>query len=242
MRRSGRGREFGTRRICRSDSIPEAPPVKGQPGTRNAILGLAVPVLVGAVAFSLSGDHKISVLGISLIIAAGAFGLGAFLGFLFSVPRGAESTDDAGAAGPNTNLVQVSDWLTKILIGATLVQLPTFVNSIGHFATNTLAPALGDDNAADAYAIALLVGSFIAGFLIAYIYTRLVLQARIAASDQRSFAKQVAAELKPAVSEAAGQAVADTVSPEAVASAVKSVAEKATNPPGTPPEPPASGE
>jgi uncharacterized membrane protein (DUF485 family) len=217
--------------------VPEVAPVKGQPGTRNVILGLAIPVLVGIVAFSLSGDDEISVLSISLIIAAGTFGLGAFLGFLFSVPRGAESKDDAGAAGPNTNLVQMSDWFTKVLIGATLVQLSTFVNSIGHFATNTLAPALGNDDVADAYAIALLVGSFIAGFLVAYIYTRLVLQARIAASDQRSFAKQVAAELEPAVSSAAGQAVADSVDPEAMANALKTAAEKITNPKGSPPPP-----
>lgn len=76
----------------------------------------------------------LSVSGTALAIAAAAGAVGGFLGFLFGIPRA-----DGDVAGnisqrryrPNTNLEQVSDWLTKILIGV----------GLAHF--GNVGPALG---------------------------------------------------------------------------------------------------
>ena len=68
-------------------------------------------------------------------VGVGAWMGGGALGFLFGVPRYRSVSDTKGlgplstsaetviAFTPNTNLEQISDWLTKIIVGATLVQL-----------------------------------------------------------------------------------------------------------------------
>ena len=56
--------------------------------------------------------------GVLLLIGTAAFSIGGFLGFIFGVPR--TGTTDA-AVQSNTNLEQVSDWLTKIVVGVSLV-------------------------------------------------------------------------------------------------------------------------
>jgi len=91
-------------------------------------------VFVGlAAAFSVAGCLPGD--GILAITAFACVAVGATIGFLFSIPKSAQNSDNyqrasAGSAAPdnnapksNTNLEQISDWLVKILIGAGLVQL-----------------------------------------------------------------------------------------------------------------------
>ena len=76
-------------------------------------------------------------LGSGLFLAGASTLVGSLAGFLFGVPvREREpGTDDTGSANrsigyrPNTNLEQISDWLTKIIVGIGLVQFP----KISHF-------------------------------------------------------------------------------------------------------------
>lgn len=58
---------------------------------------------------------------------------GSLIGFLFGVPRYQAGTNqtDRSKFVPNTNLEQISDWLTKIIIGATLVQIKDISIGIG---------------------------------------------------------------------------------------------------------------
>src|SRR6266508_6277591 len=89
---------------------------------------IAVPVAgLGAILVYAWGDWDI--LAVAALVAGGAFVAGGLLGFLFGIPRslaGPEGSVDGAAAGgayrPNTNLEQISDWLTKILVGVGLVQ------------------------------------------------------------------------------------------------------------------------
>jgi hypothetical protein len=81
--------------------------------------------------------HSGSVLAVALLVAGAAFLGGALLGFLFGIPRSlaVEATPAGTTAEPveagqraalyrsNTNLEQISDWLTKILVGVGLVEL-----------------------------------------------------------------------------------------------------------------------
>src|SRR5438552_685547 len=63
--------------------------------------------------------------------ALACFAVGVVTGFLFGIPRVLQGTDsgaEATAHTPyqqrvNTNLEQISDWLTKIIVGLGLVQL-----------------------------------------------------------------------------------------------------------------------
>jgi len=74
-------------------------------------------------------------IGIVTITAFSCCAIGSALGFLFSIPKSAQNTGsperiNSGSSfnsddipKDNTNLEQISDWLVKILIGASLVQL-----------------------------------------------------------------------------------------------------------------------
>jgi hypothetical protein len=139
---------------------------------------LAAPAVVGLLLYA-TLDSQVFAFG--LLAAGAASATGALLGFLFGIPR-ARQVEDAGDAsrstyGPNTNLEQISDWLTKILVGVGLVQ----INQLGD-AVNTLADGLenglnlGDAKYGHAVAVMLLVSFAIAGFMTSYLFTRLRLQ------------------------------------------------------------------
>lgn len=132
-------------------------------------------------------------LGLSLLIAGASFLVGALLGFLFGIPRALRvsdaATDEQIAKGQryssSSSLEQISDWLTKILIGAGLVQLGALIRKIGDLgdslgnalvgAASTLKGGAATLNAeaADTVALALIVFFFTAGFLVIYLYTRI---------------------------------------------------------------------
>src|SRR5207244_11408636 len=117
---------------------------------------------------------------------------GSLLGFLFGIPRApAPKSDgnraDAGAkpaptppavAPPkpsfeiNTNLEQISDWLTKIIVGLGLVNLrsvPTYLKELSAY----FAVSFGDVPGREAITLALIVLFGICGFLLGYLLTRL---------------------------------------------------------------------
>jgi membrane protein YqaA with SNARE-associated domain len=69
------------------------------------------------------------VLGAGLFLAGAATVTGSLVGFMFGVPRYRRADREAQAAdqgttAPNTNLEQISDWLTKIIVGVGLTQIP----------------------------------------------------------------------------------------------------------------------
>lgn len=86
---------------------------------------VAFLVGVAAIAIYAAGASFARIFSMFLLVGIAAWLAGGVLGFLFGVPR-FQSSPGGGAAGlassfiPNTNLEQVSDWLTKIIIGATL--------------------------------------------------------------------------------------------------------------------------
>ena len=128
--------------------------------------------------------------------------VGWILGFLFGIPRTLsgqpeqqgnqaiaavqESSADSGAPAKasvtiaprtnsvNTNLEQVSDWLTKILVGVGLVEWanvkPALVSSAA-----TIAESLGGPYW-NSFALALMIYFVVTGFLGSYLLTRLFLQ------------------------------------------------------------------
>jgi hypothetical protein len=93
----------------------------------------------------------------ALMLAGAALLVGGTLGFLFGVPRtltGERLPDatlnGARAAAPgygaNTNLEQISDWLTKILVGIGVAQFGVIVAGARRLFT-ALAPSLGGEAA-----------------------------------------------------------------------------------------------
>jgi hypothetical protein len=100
-------------------------------------LGVAGVFVVLIYASQLPGSVRWGAFGTALAIAAASGLVGGLLGFLFGIPRTVQGTG-ASTSGPqydaNTNLEQVSDWLTKILVGVGLVQIGRALPALGKLA------------------------------------------------------------------------------------------------------------
>ncbi|MEV7020849.1 hypothetical protein [Kitasatospora sp. NPDC093558] len=140
--------------------------------------------LLGLVLFSLGRAHAWQALGGGLVVVGASSVVGGALGFLFGVPRVRNgSGEPQGSYAPNTNLEQVSDWLTKVLLGVGLTQLGSLGERL-HQLGSALAPALGGEDAAVPFSAALVLYFTVFGFLAGWLVTRLALPQVLTDADQ----------------------------------------------------------
>lgn len=100
-------------------------------------------------------------------------------------PPGTAGAEGTQGLRPNTNLEEVSDWLTKIIVGLGLVPLQDAPAIIHAVSTNAAAAMAAVPTATHvSLATAIVVGFAIEGFFGGYIYTRLFLQGAFARSDE----------------------------------------------------------
>jgi hypothetical protein len=148
--------------------------------TGIGLLSLLIPAGVKLTRRDWAG--ALTVLGSGLFMAGASTLAGSVIGFLFGVPRRHESLSASNegesnpehvAYRPNTNLEQISDWLTKILVGVGLTQMPEI---IGFFKTIAMeaGPAFGDTPSGKIIAVSIVVHyalvGFFQGFLLAYLW------------------------------------------------------------------------
>jgi hypothetical protein len=117
-------------------------------------------------------------IGYGILIAGAAFISGVLLGYLFGLRPTDNSRKLAGQSSsppPQTNLAEIADWLTKIILGAGLVQLTSMPGPIWKFA-NVIALGVVEDPSVETPnpAIALAVMAFFStcGLLYGYLWTR----------------------------------------------------------------------
>ncbi len=141
---------------------------------------------------------------------------GTAIGFLFGIPKILQNNQVTapGATTPvyqqqvNTNLTEISDWLTKIIVGLGLVNLnkiPPYLSNIAKILADGLCqPA----SSALAFACGIIVTYLILGFLFGYIITRLYLSSAFSVADQRALRiiAQKAEETAQKTNEAVGAA------------------------------------
>lgn len=140
------------------------------------------------------------VLGVGLLIAGAALLSGFLLGFIFTIPRvggsrGKDTTAPAkgssasssstqyDSAPSNDNLVEISDWLTKIILGVGLVELKSIAGNLGNLSyflavglrpinVSILEPILVGQTAG----LAILIFYFTLGFLLGSVWTMIYFQ------------------------------------------------------------------
>jgi hypothetical protein len=156
-------------------------------------LNLAGPVgggTLAAVAFGLLGiglyagiqgrARFLATTSVALMVALACLMVGGALGFLFGIPRAgrADLPEGEGSSAmrfrANTNLEDISDWLTKILVGVGLIQLGKLSEPLGRLVT-AVAAGIGGDPPSPSFALALLLYFTLVGFLASYLLTRLYL-------------------------------------------------------------------
>src|SRR5207247_8409037 len=82
----------------------------------------------------LGEGRVLSIASIGLIAAGAAWLTGALLGFLFGIPHTREDLQQSDRYKPSTSLEQISDWLTKIIVGVSLTQLSNIPIKLGELA------------------------------------------------------------------------------------------------------------
>ncbi|MFD8594363.1 hypothetical protein ACFV1L_05130 [Kitasatospora sp. NPDC059646] len=178
----------------------------GWPGRRWLAVGIGALAgcgLLSLVLYATQCGEPLAVLGSGLAIVAAAALSGGSLGFLFGIPRAvaADSRDAAPGAGgtgrvpyaANTNLEQVSDWLTKLLIGAGLTQLGTIDRTVRSL-LDALSPSLGGRPDSKAFAAAMILAFLVLGFLVGWLLTRLLLASALSNADHQALQAFVNAE------------------------------------------------
>jgi hypothetical protein len=134
-----------------------------------------------------------------LLLASASGAVGVILGFLFGIPRSLQRDDVAQntaepfqSVRPNTNLEQISDWLTKIIVGVGLTQAGKIVAIVQDTAAkigllfadsgNTSVTAAGSS----AFVLVVMILFSILGFLQGYLWARIYLQADFSNIEQRA--------------------------------------------------------
>ncbi len=151
---------------------------------RTILIALAVLIGLGLVSIAIYSEWTWLVFAGCLMIACASLVFFGLLGFLFGIPLSPEQakSKDSGNQNTseprkdssdykrNTSLEQVSDWLTKIIVGVGLTQLnnipPKFIELARY-----LAAGIGGESHAN-FVLPLIIYFGVVGFVLAYIVTR----------------------------------------------------------------------
>lgn len=156
--------------------------------TQHQIVLFSASILGGAFIASVflggaaRGGDRIGVGLTALLVFVGAAAVGVLAGFIFGMPRGrfadeaAGSTDDTANGIPagaryiaNTNLIRVSDWLTTIIVGLTLVNIDGALSGARSLATALRGP-LGGTEYAGTVGLVMVLAGFVAGFVLMFFW------------------------------------------------------------------------
>ena len=160
--------------------------------TAYAICFLAAITAVSL--YASSQDDPGQVIALASLFASGAIVAGALLGFLFALPHSITVGIPTGKDGqtrelrgvtvrPNTNLEEVSDWITKIIVALTLTQLGKIPSAAGRL-FEMLGRSLGGSQQDVAFAGSLVVFCSIVGFFMGWLTTRMFIGRWMSVSDE----------------------------------------------------------
>lgn len=162
-------------------------------GFAVSAMALRMPCLTSVCAAAKPNSLYTSALGVAWLVAGASGFIGALAGFLFGLPRSASPLTTTGSdkdakhesvkLRANTSLEEISDWLTKILLGAGLVQMEAIGRGLW-----TLAGRIGDigfyqASSGQIVALAVIVYFAIVGLIFSYLITRLYLTRKLAKVD-----------------------------------------------------------
>jgi hypothetical protein len=181
-----------------------------------AAFGMAVIVLYAVQYNNWTLARVASTLSVGFITAGAAWLTGALAGFLFGIPHrregdrtnsGKESppagqpaietsaaTDQDDRYQPSTSLEQISDWLTKIIVGVGLTQLDKIPAKLDGLASY-IASGLGGGSANTAFSMGIIVHFSVCGFLFGFLWARLYLLEAFRAADLLKRVEKISSQM-----------------------------------------------
>lgn len=174
-------------------------------GSRSALLVALATGTLAVVLYASQGSTwsaRVTTTSVASIVAGAALLVGSLIGFLFGIPLSGGATGVGGASDSekaqtvnappaakrpsaegryraNTNLEQISDWLTKVLVGVGLVESASIRDA---FLRTARSINLGGGFDA-VFATGLLLYFCICGFFLSFLWTRLHLAGLFTESD-----------------------------------------------------------
>jgi hypothetical protein len=126
----------------------------------------------------------LEIFSVTMMISVASIFVGMFLGFIFGIPRShqdgtayngnlQEPEHSIKNLSVNTNLEQISDWLTKIIVGVGLVEIAKISDEFNKLVA-FLSYGVGLKNK-ESIIFSLIIASVILGFLFGYLITRIYL-------------------------------------------------------------------
>lgn len=166
------------------------------------VLSLAFGAIVAVGLLLIGVQENLDNKSTALLWSVANLALGALLGFLFGIPRvlqGNPQIPSGLSVGEvderdneansrtyrllvNTNLEQISDWLTKIIVGVGLVQLTQLPERLDEYAAY-VAQGIGGTAATPEFAAAMIIYFLVFGFLGGYLLTRVYLTVAFSRAD-----------------------------------------------------------
>ena len=125
--------------------------------------------------------YAIRAYAVAILIGIAAACAGGFLGFLFGLPK---PSSQPGSQTPinntsrwqaSTNLNEIADWLTKIIVGVGLVEIKTITNRAETFSKYVGDQLFNGLVGAGLILPAIMLAGLILGFVSAYLFTQLFL-------------------------------------------------------------------
>lgn len=170
----------------------------------KSYLGTGIAAGIGAVALHTWNSDQAREFSAGFVLAGASLFVGILIGFLFGIPKTSKINPEDSSLAPkdgseasyrlNTNLEDISDWLTKMLIGVGLVQLtsiPSYLKKVALYWQISVGSGFPA-----AYAAGIIIFFCAVGFLVGYLWTRLALIEDFIEQDPQRLIKKLINDIK----------------------------------------------
>lgn len=138
--------------------------------TKNLLIIIIVSIVcIILFSISLNWNQFLRVTSVSLLLSISAFIIGGTLGFLFGLPS-YKNKKETKNYERNSSLKDIADWITKIFIGITLVELKSIIENF-KVLINNINNYLEVGDSMIIVSSSILISFFLLGFVTIYLLT-----------------------------------------------------------------------
>jgi hypothetical protein len=162
-------------------------------GLRSRAAWLTLVPILGSISLGLVSLIWYKVGPPGFFWALACLAVGSLFGIVFGIPREAtrpssnEATQTRAGLRANTNMEEISDWLTKLLVGAGLVELkslPGTLKAAAKYVADSLPTLSRSQAALESIAASIILFFVVEGFIGGYLITRVFFQIAFQRSDE----------------------------------------------------------